>query len=285
MPLVCITNDIDDIRCCTQRGEHASNCDGQEWRYDRDTEISWPTANECRGCLPHEAEHGLLCWSCWEKLRDALKIAPDMITHLRSVERAQQIDNNGVRASVLWVIPVPNTWRMADELIMLAGHPAPGFPSDANVFEVDAITERYLDRIDPNEWVSRTDGAEAAVRFYLLMQQAMAQHPMADYTHRIRNVRCGECRQRTLLWKPPLAFDGDIRIECTNPECEFVAGDARYTELAWMEVTEARSEIRARQTKVKAEERKARALRRREIKAAERRAEKAAKAAAGGGAA
>lgn len=280
MNLVCITNDIDDVRSCTVKGEHAANCDGMEWRYDRERECSYPTANECGGCLPQPAEHGLTCWSCWEKVREALKVAPDMITHLRSVERAQQIDTNGVRSSPNWIIPVPMTWRTADELIMLAGHPAPGFPSSANVWEIDAITERYLDLIDANEWVSRVDGAEAAVRFFITMQQAMAQHPMADYEHRIRNVRCGECRQRTLLWKPPLAFEGQIRIACTNKECTFEVDDNKYTEIAAEQVTEARSEIRARQAAERAVAKKERAAQVRAAKAARKAAEKAAEDAA-----
>jgi hypothetical protein len=188
--------------------------------FDREAR-EWVTQPvECAGCLPRKAEHGLLCWHCWEKTIDALKIGVDMITHLRSVERAQQVDNAGVRSAAGWVIPVPNTWRTSDELLMLLGHPEPGFPSDANVWEVEAITERYMDDIDAEFWVSRHAGAEAAVRFYRLMQTAMAAHPMKEYEHRIRNVRCYKCKQRTLLWKPPLEHLDDIHVVCTNPRPE-----------------------------------------------------------------
>lgn len=278
MTLVCITNDIDDIRSCTERGEHAGNCDGIEWLYNREAECSYPTMNECHGCLPSPAQHGLLCFSCWEKTRDALSIAADMITHLRSVERAQQIDSNGVRAAANWVIPVPMTWRMADELIMLAGHPAPGFPSDACVFEIDAITERYLDLIDADAWVSHTDGAEAAVRFYRTMQHAMTQHPMQEYEHRIRNVRCTECLQRTLLWKPPLFFESGIRIVCTNKACEFEVDDTDYTTMAAKELVEVTSAIREKRSAELTAARVIRAGLKRAATAARRAAAKQAKA-------
>jgi hypothetical protein len=251
---VCITNhwSMNDVRSCTVKGKHTEHCDGFEhrlhWEWDPEQrkEIltiprpkrvgeKMPPLPECQGCLPRLAEHGLLCWMCWEKVLDALKVALDMITHLRSVERGQQVDNQGVRGTSGWVLPVPATWRTADELIMLLGHPAPGFPSDANVWEIDAITERYLDDIVPELWVSSMAGAEAAVRFYRLMQTAMHAHPMREYEHRIRNVRCYKCRQLTLLWKPPLEHFDDIHVECTNPRCGAVIDQTFYERLAILE--------------------------------------------------
>lgn len=275
---VCITNDIRDLRPCVVRGQHMQHCDGFAYRWadvtgEREritriervrvernekvtkprpgggTVVSWKRVFvECTGCLPQKAEHGMLCWSCWEKVRDALGIALDMITHLRSVERAQQVDNAGIRTSGGWVIPVPATWRAADEMIMLLGHPAPGFPPDANVFEVDAITERYLDALDVEGWVSRPAGAGDAVRFYLAMQHAMAQHPMAEYEHRVRNVRCYKCRQLTLVWKPPLMFDptegnpsGQVRVVCSNPKCLAELDQVMYERLAVLEESATKS--------------------------------------------
>lgn len=218
MTLVCLTNDIPDLRSCTVHGQHQAHCNGFAWRYDRELEIDMPTHDECTGCLPRQAEHGLLCWSCWMRVTEALSKAHDMITHLRSVDRAQQIDNGGVRADPGWVIPVPMTWRMADELIMLAGHPAPGFPSTADEDEVSAITHATLPT-DAAVWVARDAGAEAALRFVVIMQTAMAAHPMEEYEHRVTNVRCHVCGMRSLVWKPPLAFEDAVRIECSTDTC------------------------------------------------------------------
>jgi hypothetical protein len=236
--LACITNDpgMVAVRSCTIPGEHGDFCDGGEYRsiivYDQTTrqdvhQLRW-TGRACRGCLPRQAEHGLLCWHCWEKVLDALRMALDMISHLRSIETAQQLDNQGVRGSSSWNLPVPATWRAADELLILLGHPTPGFPSDANVFEVDAITERTLDALNPELWVSSKDGAMDAVRFYLAMQRATHAHPMREYEHRIRNVRCHQCRQYSLLWKPPLEHHDDIHVECTNPKCGAMVDQTLY---------------------------------------------------------
>jgi hypothetical protein len=262
--LVCITNDVRDLRSCVVTGQHTDFCDGDEWRWREDSSLSlleqdpnfprwrlsrversvWDEALKryvkvpvpCRGCLPRKAEHGLLCWSCWEKVLDAVKVATDMMTHLRSVDRAQQIDNAGIRTAAAWKLPLPNTWLMADEMLMLLGYgDGEGFPSDANVFEVEAITERFVDDIVPETWTASKDGAEAAVRFYLLMQTAMAQHPMKEYEHRVRNVRCYKCRQLTLLWKPPLLFEDQVTVVCTNPKCGAVLDQTLYEHVALIE--------------------------------------------------
>ncbi len=241
---VCITNDIADLRPCTVPGEHAEHCDGLAKRYDRDLEKRVPTEFECKGCLPEQAVVGLVCFSCHEKILDALNVALDVITHLRSIERAGQQDNAGVRGSSGWVIPIPNTWRTADDLIVLLGHPSPGFPSDANVWEVEAITERYVDRIDVDRWVRRVWPAEDAVRFAATMRSALVQHPMEDYEHRIRNVRCPDCRQRSLLWKPPLMFEGPVNVSCTNIECAFVIDQDGYVVLTRNEVVVVKEKLR-----------------------------------------
>ena len=78
----CVTNDVNDLRSCTIRGMHAGNCDGYARRWDVGTQmrvlISVPTFvddgviyeyAECRGCLPREAEHGRLCDSHVQKMR------------------------------------------------------------------------------------------------------------------------------------------------------------------------------------------------------------------------
>lgn len=273
MSLVCITNDIPDLRSCTIGGEHAEHCNGYAIRWDRDTEQRIFTDAECKGCLPALAEKGLLCWSCWEKFRDGLTTAVDIITHLRSIDRAAQLDNAGVRTATGWVIPVPNTWRTADDLIVMLGHPTPGFPSDAGVWEVDAITERYVDAVHPDAWASRTDTAELAVRFNGTMHSALIQHPMEDYEHRVRNVRCYECKQRSLLWKPPLMFEGEVRVECTNPECGYVVDQSGYAQLSTFEHVAVKEQLAAERKRLSKEKRDARAAERKALAAEAKRLE------------
>lgn len=257
MSLVCVTNDHPDLRPCVIPGEHAVHCDRWATRWDRDLEQRVSTDQDCKGCLPAPAEHGVLCWSCWTKTLDALKVALDVITHLRSVDRAAQQDNAGVRSAAGWVLPVPSTWRAADDLIVLLGHPEPGFPSDANVWEVDAIVERYLDRIDPAQWVATFTGAEAAVRFNAAMHSALIQHPMEDYEHRVRNVRCGGCQQRSLLWKPPLLFQGEVRVECTNSKCGVVVDQTGYGRLSEAEQVSVKERLAVERKRISGEKRAA----------------------------
>lgn len=280
MTLVCITNDLQDVRPCVVRGQHTASCAGLERRWavvDARTGRETPgmslldpdrvmrrvlvnsTADDavvlerddagkptkmvrpCGGCLPRKAEHGLLCWSCWTKTRDAFGMAVDMITHLASIDRAQQLDNAGIRGGDTWVLPVPATWRLADEMLMLLGHPQPGLPSDATVWEVEAITERFFETIHLESWVATHAGAESAVRFYLAMQHAMAQHPMEEYEHRVKNVRCPKCVRRSLLWKPPLAHlpddaeNGRVRVVCTTSGCGHEMDEGAYERIAQIE--------------------------------------------------
>jgi hypothetical protein len=260
MTLTCITNDIADLRSCTITGRHMNSCDGFEYRTSIDTSRSpadplrkwsrtpalastWDAEvsafrmlpKPCKGCMPRQAEHGLLCWDCWEKTTEALRIATDMVTHLRSVERAQQQDNAGIRTSQDGRIPLPTSWLMADEMIMLLGCPAPGFPSTADVEEVDAITRYWVDGIDLASWVSSVHGAEDAVRFYLAIQHAMAQHPMKEYEHQVKTVRCYKCRQLTLWWMPPLMFEDAVQVVCKNKKCGAIVDQAMYEWLAVLE--------------------------------------------------
>lgn len=281
MTLVCITNDMRDVRPCVVKGVHTDMCDGLERRWavvDARTGRETPgmslldpdrtmrrvlvdsTADDavvlrtaaasagkprmvrpCGGCLPRQAEHGMLCWSCWSKTRDAFNLAVDMITHLASIDRAQQLDNAGIRGGTTWALPVPATWRLADEMLMLLGHPEPGLPSDATVWEVEAIVERFFEVINLEMWVARPAGAESAVKFYLAMQQAMKQHPMEEYEHRVQNVRCPKCVRRSLLWKPPLAHQSDdaengrVRVVCTTPGCGHEMDEGSYERVAQIE--------------------------------------------------
>jgi hypothetical protein len=241
--LVCITNEVAELRPCSVAGEHSANCWGFGTRWDRDESRRVVTDTECKGCLPEPATVGLLCWSCWEKVRDALGNAVDVITHLRSIERAGQVDNAGVRSASGWVIPIPNTWRTADDLLVLLGHPTPGFPSTADVDEVQAIAEKYVGQINIAMWIARVESAKDAVRFVALTRSTLIQHPMEDYEHRVRNVRCPDCGRRSLLWKPPLMFEGEVHVVCTNPECLFVVDQDGYTDLTHSAVVEAKAKM------------------------------------------
>jgi len=256
--LVCATNDVPELRPCVVAKAHSSGCTGFASRWDAETAqriTVWTV--ECKGCLPALAEHGCLCFSCWMKLNDGLNMAVDVITHLRSVDRAAQTDNAGVRVAAGWVIPIPSTWRAADDLMVLIGCPAPGFLSTDDVNQVQAITEEIVARATAGmvAWVATVDGARDAVRFNAVMHSALIQHPMEDYEHRVRNVRCTDCGQRSLMWKPPLMFHGEVRVECTNAACAFVVDQTGYKHLTAIEALDVKARLDVERKRISAEKR------------------------------
>ena len=99
---------------------------------------------------------------------------------------------------------------------------------------------------------------------------------MADVEHKVKNVRCNECRQLNLVWKPPLDFDGPIHIVCSTPECGFVVDDTLYAVLAASQLEKVTSAIKETKAAELAEARAARAIVKRGIKAAAKVVEKAA---------
>lgn len=57
------------VRECIDLRRHTSECDSED----------------CRGCRPRKAEHGLLCETCHLTLRDILRFAPGQVALLRAV--------------------------------------------------------------------------------------------------------------------------------------------------------------------------------------------------------
>ena len=156
-----------------------------------------------------------------------MNVADAMILHLRSVERAKQPENLGVRSAAAWTIPVPVTWRLADELLMLLGVPAPGIPSDATGADVIAFL-RDRPHVSPESWVASPQGAEAAIRFYRLMQGALLSHPMEERSYPMRMTACPKCKFRSFVWHPPLEFFDDVEIRCSTEGCGYVMSQGFY---------------------------------------------------------
>ena len=201
MSLVCITNDISGMRSCTVKGEHMSTCDG--FRGER----------ECRGCLPRPAEHGLLCWSCWENVVRVLTQWPHFAETINNMERAIQRDTAGVRTNTQGYIPIPAT-RLA-------------------VDECESYLKSY--RGNAEEWVSRIEGATDALLFVRLAEMAFRTHPIEETAHRINRFRCRRCNHLSLVWNPPAWAGDDVRVTCGNSECGYELDQAAFELVARME--------------------------------------------------
>jgi hypothetical protein len=228
--LLCITNSLDGVRPCTVRGLHLSTCDGRNTH-----------GGECVGCLPRPAETGILCRSCWERFREAMKVAVDLITHCRSIERGpQSID--GRRTTTVTQPSYPQSWQQADALWMrLAGIlvanaadrslPTPKFPYWTGLaigFSFSASLDRvaaavmqvvYDVETEPENIVARIGGAEAAVRFYRDVQTALARYPLEEDPKPVPHLKCRNCKQLSMETRPPLDYEEPLVYKCNRPGC------------------------------------------------------------------
>ena len=168
---VCITNYLDDIRSCTVRGIHLRNCDPE---------------STCTGCQPREAIAGYLCEAC-------------------CIHAEQAIARWGTYAGIL-----DPTGRLAD--IPRAVQQAGGggeigyttFVSTAlAIDEADSYLRPSYAHDSFTAWINTPEGAENAVRFTRAAESAFRAHPTEERRTRITRVRCPECRQLSMIRKPP----------------------------------------------------------------------------------
>lgn len=225
MTLLCITNDVDDLRSCTIRGEHLTTCQN----------------DQCDGCLPRPAEHGLLCYSCATKFDDALALSLDLISHCRSIESGPR-DSSGIRSAPGSRVILPTSWVQADTLYRQLAAVAVAYSVDWGVDEPEwDITASHHNGFHPEApieaawWVTdilvryvtdavdrlRTKhmGAEQAVRYVAAVQTALNMFPLDEKPHAVRHVRCRVCGHESLRVKPPLEHLDPIVVECSNLAC------------------------------------------------------------------
>lgn len=230
MTLICVSNDVSDLRSCTFRDQHLANCTGLRMRGDG-------SSVECKGCEPRPAHAGLLCWSHWVKAEAALDQAVDAITHLRSVERGPQ-DQSGVRAgSSGSKVIIPESWQEADNLwealcAVVVGYatdwhlPEPGVLDRRRVTHLDTFASIDEVRDDTRELIdfvknrihvaSKQQGAANLIRFVNTLQTADARFPRIDMSRPLAYIRCEACQQYAIYQHPPLHYADAITAACTN---------------------------------------------------------------------
>lgn len=183
------------------KGEHASACTGMVG--DR----------QCAGCLPRPAEHGMLCWSCWERFLKAAQTWSKFQVLFLNVERAVQNDNAGVRSQISNQIPLTSL-RLDMDVIRQA---EPAFGQT------------------PEQVVSTPFGAYDAIMFTRAVEHAERKHPTEEKPHRLNRQRCTECSQLSLVRYPPTSFGDDVKVVCITDTCGHVMDPRSFETLAMIE--------------------------------------------------
>lgn len=204
MSLLCVTNSMRNVRSCVVRGEHASHCDG------------WRGVKECKGCLPKQAQHGLLCIHCWERVVSTMSVWPRFANTIEGLDRLVVHDSAGVRGKAGSRIPIPQTWL--------------------DVEEVESFLKTYHDAGDNLEyWVSSEQGAKDSINFCVTADRAMRSHPIEEKAHRITRARCTECKFPSLVWIPTQYQGDEVTVKCKNPECGHEMDQSTFELLAQVE--------------------------------------------------
>lgn len=221
---------------CTIIDAHKPGCVGLAWAGGRPV--------ECPGCLPQPVERGMLCWSCCAKVDELWEVLPDLVPHLRSVERGPAAVGERTHAAFGPRMIIPESWQAADRLWRLM-HELIVF--EANAERVDAPS--WAGGTGP-DWFGTFDGIETVMRnvwdaeFWLLCRlqrlyetprvarallrlvdavvATLRRFPLEERAHRVEHVRCRKCGMLTLEWRPPLDFDRPVTVTCVNRLCAAV---------------------------------------------------------------
>lgn len=207
---VCITNDMAHVsHRCTVKGFHTNTCTG----FKR-------SGKECTGCAPRVAKHGLLCWPCWDRLRNVLAKWPSFELALLELkaENANAVtpDGEGSASSKLGFDQVHLVTKTLDEcLSFLPGNDLPdGEKLDA--------------------WVSSLFGARDAIRFTRVSEAAFDFFELEEKPHALDRTYCPECKMKALSWNPPQFYTDEVRVVCLN--CGYEMDQSSHNVLAAIEM-------------------------------------------------
>lgn len=200
MTILCVaTSGLPGIPPC---GRHLESCLG-----------------DCAGCDPRTAERGFLCGFHFDRLEHAYSRWDEWVRAVHQLEgaRAVQRDTAGVRTRAEGHVNLTGVYLALDEcerlLASSAGHPS---------LEM---------------WAGTPEGAADAVGFAFAAERAYRSHEVRERSHRIKRVRCPECSQLTMIWRPPPVFGGHVTVVCSNDECSHVMDQDSYEAIAAIEET------------------------------------------------
>lgn len=222
------------VNRCTIVGEHLSWCigivgDGQGG------------VKACTGCLPQPTERGVLCWSCAAKVDELWSVLPDLVPHLRSIEKGPTVEGAHTRSAPGSRVIVPPSWLEADNLWTALHVAIVAVANERREDEPDWMggtspwgfgSRDSIDTVMVNVWdatfwlLSRTQTAHdapiAARRLTGLcarVSNALKRFPLEERAHLVEHVRCRKCELVTLEWQPPLAESTPVVVRCLNEKC------------------------------------------------------------------
>ena len=221
-------------------------------------------AQDCRGCDPWPATHGVLCDRCWRRLSSAVILAPDTVIHLRSlVAPGSAPDKAGGKptkaaespaplnlvaidaADLIHSLLVASVDVVADELGYAgprvragawrtagSGGQVAGLRASATGVESSPYAQWlwiHLGEAVEQPWVvdfvSDRDMADGCVSLATAVHRAAAQFPMEDHAQIVPGVCCPDCERRTLVKTPPSAFGMPSLVSCLAEDCDYTAVD------------------------------------------------------------
>lgn len=201
--LTCITNQLSDFRGCTVREVHYGDLLAGDSNH----------AETCGGCLPRQANYGLVCGPCYGRIAEAIEQSARWFELLDGVDRAVHKDAAGATGKPGSRVPIPPVPLTAEEL--------------------RSYLRTFTGTVE--RWVADRAGASDAVRFARAMESAARNHPIAETPHKIRRTRCPRCELLTLVWNPPQYFGGHVTVACRNDDCGFEADQSSYEKIAEIE--------------------------------------------------
>lgn len=184
----------------------------------------------------------MLCRLCDERFRAALETTVRLVEFLASGGQAPN-DVNKSRGKPGPRLPIKESQLAADSIwthlagVAIAhangsGVDEPSWPAGTSILDGFLPSLELVDVVRVTgelvAWVegeasltSRAMGAEAAVRFYREVQRQLARFPLEEKPSRIRYLRCRECREFTVIDRPPLHFLRPRVHECSSCGAEY----------------------------------------------------------------
>ena len=194
---------------------------------------------------PRQAEYGLLCPWCWQRLNHDIAAIPDLITHLREIgePHAQAAPPSDTRShgDPAESTVLPAAWIEADYLeslvaswvhVILDEHPnQPMRGPNAKPWHGD----QNAGLTTQQDWCATHERADEMRREpgrNLATLRARWPSPdMTEHDRPVPGIKCPRCDRISLTYAPPSYHTQPFKVSCDNPDCARVFTEDEWTRL------------------------------------------------------